>query len=384
MSALKNIAFASTVGLEEKLSLGRPLIVKLGFDPTSPDLHLGHFVALRAARAFQDQGHKVCIIVGGFTASIGDPTGRNKLRPPLTPSQIAENAETYLAQVSKVLDVETTIVQNNATWFDALSTAEMLTLSSHVTLAQMLVRQDFANRFQSEQPLHLHELMYPLLQGFDSVKLNADVELGGEDQLFNLQMGRTLQTKYGQAPQAICTVPLLVGLDGERKMSKSYGNHIGITMSAEEMFGKTMSISDDLMWNWYSVLMGASFEELSLLKASHPMAAKKGLASAIVEIFHGSAVAQETRLAFERKFSDHNFEDAPEIQYTIPDDNRLTTLLVTLGAATSQSDARRKIEGKGVRIDGATVAAASATVPAQDSFLLCVGKRFAARVVIQK
>lgn len=384
MSKLSCVKFVNVVGLEDKLKENRPLVVKLGFDPTSPDLHLGHFVALRAARAFQEDGHQVHIIVGGFTASIGDPTGRNKLRPPLTDVQIAENAATYLDQVYKVLDPEKTVIVNNNTWFSEMPAQEMLKLSGQVTLAQMLVRQDFATRFASEQPLHLHELMYPLLQGYDSVMLKADVELGGDDQLFNLQMGRVLQAKAGQAPQATCTVPLLVGLDGERKMSKSYGNHIGIGMSAEEMFGKTMSISDQLMWNWFEVLIGLDPEAHTRLREEHPMEVKKRLALNIVSTFHGVDAAKAARAAFDRKFSQHDYTDLALEAYLLPEDTRLTTMLVKLGAASSQSDAQRKIKGNGVRIDGQTVKEVGLKLTANSEILLCVGKKFAVRVAITR
>ena len=291
--------------LEKKLASEKKLIIKFGADPTSPDLHLGHAVVLSKLRQFQDLGHHVIFLIGDFTARIGDPTGRSKTRPPLTEEQILENTKTYIAQVGKVLDSNNISIRYNSEWLDKLSSKDWLKLCAQVTLARLIEREDFHERIKNNISIGFHELTYPLLQGYDSVALRSDVELGGTDQTFNLLMGRFLQEHYGQEPQVILTTPLLIGLDGINKMSKSLGNAIGLTEPADQAFGKLMSISDELMWNYYELLLHVRREEIE--STAHPMELKKQMAFRIVERFWGNKEAQEARNAFEHLFQKKDF-----------------------------------------------------------------------------
>src|SRR5712672_2498360 len=278
--------------LERSLASGKPLRVKAGFDPTAPDLHLGHTVLLRKLKHFQDLGHTVIFLIGDFTGMIGDPTGRSVTRPPLSREQIAENAETYKAQVFKILDAQKTVVDFNSRWFSKFSAEDFIRLTAKYTVSQMLEREDFHKRFREEKPIAMHGLLYPLAQGYDSVALEADVELGGTDQKFNLLMGRTLQKDFGQPSQIILTMPLLEGTDGVQKMSKSYGNYIGISEPPQEIYGKVMSISDDLMWRYYELLTDESLDEINQMKQwQNPIDAKIKLAQGIVHDFHGGVAA---------------------------------------------------------------------------------------------
>ena len=379
---------------------GIPLRVKMGFDPTAPDLHLGHTVPLERMRRFQDLGHTVIFLIGDFTASIGDPTGRNTTRPPLSDEQILANAETYKTQVFKVLDPARTEVRFNSEWLVPLGSPGMIKLAAKYTLARMLERDDFKQRFASQRPIALHELLYPLAQGYDSVALKADVELGSSDQLFNLLVGRTLQKEYGQSPQVCLTGPLLEGLDAREvegrivgdKMSKSLGNYVGIDEPANEQFGKLMSISDALMWRYYELLSRCSTPEIATLRQAvaagteHPKRAKVALAAEIVARYHGPPAARAAEEAFEAL---HARREVPEVveqqeverdagSETVP----LARTLAKLGLATSGSEARRLIAQGGVSIEGERVADPNAALPA-GTHLLKVGKRKFVRVTIK-
>lgn len=365
------------VDLAAKLATHKPLTIKLGFDPTSPDLHLGHYVVLRGAKAFQDLGHNVTIIVGDFTASIGDPSGRNKLRPPLSEDDIATNAQTYMDQVFLVLDQDKTIVKRNSGWLKNMDMGQTLALLSQVTLSQILVRDDFRKRFDAQTPVHLHELVYPLLQGLDSVEIQADVELGGSDQLFNLMMGRQLQKTRGQKEQAVVTFPLLVGLDGEKKMSKSLGNHIGLRDDPKDKFGKIMSISDDTMWNYWAVLVGKNRGEICMMQHSgvNFKILKMDLAEHIVALFHGADVAQQERAAFDARFARKEHIDVEEVDVVVDGDSvALSKLIKDLNMASSSSDAGRKIEQHGVKINDQKVTDKTLKKNRGDEFVLQVGK----------
>ncbi len=311
--------------LEKSLKTGKPLRVKTGFDPTAPDLHLGHTVLLRKMKHFQDLGHTVIFLVGDFTGMIGDPTGRSVTRPPLTRENIDRNAETYKAQVFKVLDREKTVVDFNSRWFSKMTVEDMFRLQAKFTLSQMLEREEFHKRFHEEKPIHMHEMLYSICQGYDSVALEADVELGGTDQKFNLLMGRELQKDYGQPSQIVLTTPLLEGTDGVQKMSKSYGNYIGINEPPQEIYGKVMSISDPLMWRYYELLTDLSMAEISRMKAhDHPMEAKKALARRIVQDFHSESAAKEADANWAKQFQE---DEVPE---------NVETVAVKIGAVTSE------------------------------------------------
>jgi tyrosyl-tRNA synthetase len=352
--------------LEESRKTGRPLRVKAGFDPTAPDLHLGHTVLMRKLRHFQQLGHTVIFLIGDSTALIGDPTGRNATRKPLTREQIDANAETYKEQVFRILDAEKTEVRYNSEWLDKLGYAGMIGLSAKVTLSQMLEREEFDKRFKTEQPISLHELLYPVMQGYDSVALECDVELGGTDQKFNLLMGRELQRDYGQKPQIVLMTPILEGLDGVQKMSNSLGNAIGINEPAGEMYGKLMSISDELMWKYWVFLTDLKQSEIDALRSGvaagheHPMAIKKLLARTIVTGFHGEAAAASADENWARMFQQKEAaEDLEEVAVAYaevagpePNQVRLPKLLVALGLATSGAEANRKIAERAVRVDG--------------------------------
>jgi tyrosyl-tRNA synthetase len=354
--------------LEESRKTGRPLRVKAGFDPTAPDLHLGHTVLMRKLRHFQQLGHQVIFMIGDFTSLIGDPTGRNVTRKPLTLEQIEKNAETYKEQVFKILDAAATEVRYNSEWLGKLGYEQTIRLTSHFTVSQMLERDEFHKRFQAEQPISLHELLYPVMQGYDSVALECDVELGGTDQKFNLMCGRELQRHYGQKPQIVLMTPILEGLDGVQKMSKSLGNAIGINESPQEMYGKLMSISDELMWKYWVLLTDLKQSQVDALKAEvasgaqHPMDVKKRLARTIAAGFHGEAAAasadENWARMFQQKEAAEDLEDVAvpfaEVAGSEANQVRLPKLLVHLGLAASGTEANRKIAEKAVKLDGET------------------------------
>jgi tyrosyl-tRNA synthetase len=354
--------------LEESRKTGRPLRVKAGFDPTAPDLHLGHTVLMRKLRHFQQLGHTVIFLVGDFTSLIGDPTGRNVTRKPLTREQIDQNAETYKEQVFKILDPEKTEVRYNSEWLGKLDYERTIRLTAHFTVSQMLERDEFHKRFQEEQPISLHELLYPVMQGYDSVCLECDVELGGTDQKFNLLCGRELQRHYGQKPQIVLMTPILEGLDGVQKMSKSLNNAIGINEPPSEMYGKLMSINDELMWKYFLFLTDLRMSEIEALKAdvaagrAHPMEIKKNLARTITAGFHGEAAAlsadENWARMFQQKETSEDLEEAavPYAAVAGPEPNtiRLPKLLVQIGLAASGAEANRKIGEKAVKLDGET------------------------------
>jgi tyrosyl-tRNA synthetase len=346
--------------LDRSARTGKPLTVKVGFDPTAPDLHLGHTVLLRKMKHFQDLGHRVIFLIGDFTGLIGDPTGRSKTRPPLTHGEIAQNAETYKAQVFKILDPVKTVVDFNSRWLVALGAEGLVRLAARYNVAQMLERREFKQRYEAGKPIHIHEFLYSLAQAYDSVFLEADVELGGTDQLFNLNVGRDIMPSYGLEPQVVMTTPLLEGLDGIEKMSKSLGNYVGVTDSAEEMFGKIMSVSDEVMWRYYLLLTDESGEGIDRMKAQvsggavHPKAAKMGLARRIVADFHSTAEAAHASEAFEARFGRRELapDALPEVVIATPDGSiSLPKLLVEAGLATSSSEASRKIQQGAVKLN---------------------------------
>ncbi|HOD32444.1 MAG: Tyrosine--tRNA ligase [Acidobacteria bacterium ADurb.Bin340] len=363
--------------LEARLREGRPLRVKAGFDPTAPDLHLGHGVLLRKMAQFQQLGHTVVFLIGDFTAMIGDPTGKKATRPPLSREQINANAETYKAQVFKVLDPGKTEIRFNSEWLDPLHGPDWIRLASRFTVAQMLERNDFQKRMGENQPISFHELLYPLVQAYDSVALKADVELGGNDQLFNLMRGRDLQESQGQPPQVVLTVPLLLGMDGVEKMSKSLGNYIGFFEDADTQFGKTLSISDDLMWDWYLLLTDKLPGEIEALKQGHPMEAKKALAREIVGQFHGANEAREAEDRWIRRFSERKTIDAPEVPVAATEGEvPLARLLVDQGMAASRKEAERLIQQGAVSLDGEKVSDGQARIQLRsgDAVLVKAGK----------
>jgi len=346
--------------LERSARTGAPLVVKVGFDPTAPDLHLGHTVLIRKMKHFQDLGHRVIFVIGDFTGLIGDPTGRSKTRPPLTREEIDANAETYKTQLFKLLDRQKTVVDFNSRWLGALKGEDWVRLAARYNVAQMLERRFFKQRYESGQPIAIHEFLYPLAQAYDSVFLKADAELGGTDQLFNLNVGRDIMPSYGLDAQIVMTTPLLVGLDGVEKMSKSLGNYVGITESPDEMFGKLMSISDDLMWTYYELLTDLSVAEIASLRSRvaggelHPKRAKADLAKRIVGDFHAADQARTAEEAFDKRFSKRELpSDLPVMTLALPNEGlSLSRALVELGLAASASEAGRKIQQGGVRIDG--------------------------------
>jgi tyrosyl-tRNA synthetase len=375
--------------LVRKLKTGRRLRVKLGLDPTAPDLHLGHTVVINKLKHFQDLGHHVQFLIGDFTGMIGDPSGRNATRPPLSPEQIQENAKTYEKQVFKILDPQKTEILFNSSWSHALGAEGMIRLAARYTVSQLLQRDDFAKRFRAEQPIHLHELLYPLMQGYDSVAMKSDVELGGTDQKFNLLVGRELQKQFGQESQIILTTPLLEGLDGAQKMSKSLGNYVGIDEPPQEMFGKLMSISDSLMWRYLELLSFRPLEEIhgwrrEVEGGRNPRDVKVALAQEIVERFHGSAAAKKALADFESRFRDGAMpEDIPEV--TVPaggDPLAITHVLKAAGLTPSTSEALRMIDQGGVRLDGERVSDKGLKL-GRGTYVLQVGKRKFARVTLK-
>ena len=363
---------------------GVPLTVKVGFDPTAPDLHLGHTVLLRKMKHFQDLGHRVIFLIGDFTGLIGDPTGRSKTRPPLTREQIEENAETYKKQVFKLLDPDATVVDFNSVWLRALGAEGWIRLAARYNVAQMLERRDFRQRYDGGRPIAIHEFLYPLAQAYDSVHLRADVELGGTDQLFNLNVGRDIMPAWSVEPQVVMTTPLLVGLDGVEKMSKSASNYIGITEPPGEMFGKLMSISDTLMWRYHELLTDLSLAEIEALRARtaagevHPKRVKVELATRIVTDFHSAAAATDAAEAFERRFARREVPtDVEDFRARMEDDDRrLTSIMVAAELAKSRAAATRVIAQGGVRVDGVRVSNRFHMVPADHPpFVLQVGRR---------
>lgn len=371
--------------LAKSEATGVPLRIKLGLDPTAPDIHLGHTVVLNKMRQLQDLGHQVIFLIGDFTTLIGDPSGRNSTRPPLTAEQIKANAQTYYTQAAKVLDPARTEVRYNSEWCDQLGARGMIQLSAKYTVARMMERNDFHTRFTEGSSISLHEFLYPLLQGYDSVALKADLELGGTDQKFNLMMGRHLQAEYGQEQQCVLTMPLLVGLDGVHKMSKSKNNYIGITEDANTMFAKVLSISDDLMWDWYTLLSFQSLEHIAQLKADiaaggNPKHAKVALAKEITTRFHSAAAADAAEQDFTNRSKGGIPDDIPEVSLSGAPLG-IGALLKQANLAPSTSEANRLIDGGGVRIDGTVISDRGLKLDA-GSFVLQVGKRKFARVTL--
>ena len=375
--------------LERAGQSGPPLRIKAGFDPTAPDLHLGHTVLLNKMRQFQDLGHLALFLIGDFTGMIGDPTGKNVTRKPLTREEVAANAQTYKDQIFKVLDPARTEIMFNSHWFDRMTPADFIGLASKHTVARMLERDDFHKRYQSGQPIAIHEFLYPLVQGYDSVAMRADVELGGTDQKFNLLVGRQLQELYGQEPQVVLTMPLLEGLDGVNKMSKSLDNYVGINEPPAEMFGKLMSISDELMWRYFELLSFRSNADLATLRqkvadGGNPRDAKIELALEIVARFHGPAAAPAARDAFFSRFRDNELPtDLPVVQVSARDGRlAIANVLKAAGLTSSTSEALRMIGQGGVKLDGERVSDKGLELPAGATHVIQVGKRRAARVSV--
>ncbi len=376
--------------LARSASTGRPLSVKVGFDPSAPDLHLGHTVVIRKMRHFQQLGHEVVFLIGDFTGLIGDPTGKKATRPQLTQEEIEANAATYRRQIFKLLDPETTVIDFNSRWLGALSSEDWIRLAAKVTVAQMLERDDFRKRYEGQQPIALHEFLYPLAQAYDSVALETDVELGGTDQLFNLLMGRHVMREQGMEPQVVMTLPLLEGLDGVEKMSKSLGNYVAVEDPPNEMFGKLMSVSDALMWKYWLLLTDRGADEIETLQSQvtsgerHPMDVKKELGRVIVSEFHSRAEAEAAQTEFEKVFSGGNLPtEMPEIVLPTPDPVVLLSKLVAeAGLAASNSEARRLITQGGVKVDGDQIRDPKTEIATDraEAVLLQVGKRRFARI----
>ncbi len=364
-------------------STKKPLRIKLGLDPTAPDIHLGHTVVLHKLRQLQELGHQVIFLIGDFTSTIGDPSGRNSTRPPVTPEQITQNAQTYCQQASLVLDIDRTEIRYNAQWCDPLGSRGMLQLAQRYTVARMMERDDFTKRFKAGTPISMHELLYPLLQGYDSVALRSDLELGGTDQKFNLLVGRALQAEYGQEPQCILTMPLLEGLDGIEKMSKSKGNYIGVTESANSMYAKLLSINDDLMWRYFNLLSLRPPTEIESLQAEvmrgrNPKDAKVLLAKEITTRFHSAAAAEAAMQDFDLRARGGIPHDIPELSMSGAPLG-IGAVLKQAGLAPSSTQAMRLIEGSGVRVDGTIIADKGLKLPA-GTYVIQVGKRSFARV----
>jgi tyrosyl-tRNA synthetase len=391
--------------MEDKLATGRPLIVKAGFDPTAPDLHLGHTVLIQKLRQFQQLGHDVHFLIGDFTGMIGDPTGKSETRKVLTKEDVLRNAETYKEQVFKILDPDKTKVVFNSTWLNDLGCGGLIALASKYTVARMLERDDFHKRYTGQQPIAIHEFLYPLIQGYDSVAMKADVELGGTDQKFNVLMGRELQREWGQPPQCVLTMPLLEGLDGVNKMSKSLGNYIGISEAPDEIFGKVMSISDQLMLRYYELLSDQSLAAIEKLKTGladgslHPMAAKKALGRELVDRFHGAGQGQQAEENFVKRFKENEIPDEmPQIcvnitgqamisikasgEMTVAPQSSLCSLMTQVGMTKSNGEARRLIDQGGVKLNGEKVSNANLELTAGGEYIVQIGKRRFARIVI--
>jgi len=375
--------------LKRKLARGKPLRIKAGFDPTAPDLHLGHTVLINKLRQFQDLGHEILFLIGDFTGMIGDPTGKSATRPPLTPEQVAENAKTYQQQIFKILDPDKTRVMFNSEWMSEMGSAGLIQLAARHTVARMLERDDFSKRYKGGQPIAIHEFLYPLIQGYDSVAMKADVELGGTDQKFNLLVGRELQKQYGQEQQVVLTMPLLEGLDGVQKMSKSLGNYIGIDEPAEEMFGKLMSISDELMWRYFELLSFRPMSEIAgfrqqIEEGTNPRDIKFLLCEEIITRFHDQAAANKAKESFIARFQKGAMpDDMPEIEVTAPEGNvAIANLLKQSDLVKSTSDAMRMIKQGAVRIDGERVEDNKLNIAAGTQHVYQVGKRRFARVSV--
>jgi len=377
--------------LKKSAESGVPLKIKAGFDPTAPDLHLGHTVLIQKMKHFQDLGHDIYFLIGDFTGMIGDPTGKSETRKPLTLDDVAKNAETYKEQIFKILDPEKTTVVFNSTWLGKLTSYDMIKLASQLTVARMLEREDFKVRFENEKPISIHEFMYPLIQGYDSVALEADVELGGTDQLFNLLMGRDLQRSWNQEPQVVITMPLLEGLDGVNKMSKSLGNYIGITESADDIYGKVLSISDTLMFRYYELLSDLSAAEIEILSQDmqegriHPKEVKKKLARELTSRFYGEEESVRAEKSFEQVFKHHGLpENIPELILQKADGEIwLPKLIVEAGLTGSTSEARRLIKQQAVTLDGEKVLDTGFSVQPEQDVLVKVGKRRFAKIRFQ-
>ncbi len=371
--------------LDERLKSGRQLVIKAGFDPTAPDLHLGHTVLLNKMRQFQERGHEVVFLIGDFTGMIGDPSGRSATRPTLTPEELQRNAQTYAEQVGKILNLDKTRVAFNSEWLGKLDAADMIRLAGQMTVARMLERDDFEKRYKAGDPISVHEFMYPLVQGYDSVHLHADVELGGTDQRFNLLVGRQLQNVYGQKPQVVMTLPLLEGLDGVQKMSKSYGNAIGLTEPPEEMFGKVMSVSDEMMWRYFELLSFRPLTELGKLRkdvdsGANPRDIKFQLAEELTARFHGQAAAQKAHEAFVARFAQGKIPDEmPEVE--LQGGQNMPALLKAAGLVPSASEANRMLKQGAVKIDGERVTDRDQVLVA-GTYVVQVGKRRFARVTL--
>jgi tyrosyl-tRNA synthetase len=371
--------------LAKKLASGRKLRIKLGLDPTAPDLHLGHTVVINKLRDFQRLGHQVQFLIGDFTGMIGDPTGKNQTRPPLTREEIENNAKTYREQVFKILDPDKTQILFNSEWSDKLGAEGIIRLASRYTVSQLLERDDFSKRFGQEKPIALHELLYPLMQGYDSVAMKADVELGGTDQKFNLLVGRELQRSFGQEPQCILTMPLLEGLDGKEKMSKSLGNYVGIAEPPQEIFGKLMSISDELMWRYIDLLSFEPAEKIQAWKGEHPREVKARFAKEMVSRFHSAAAAERAEMEFASRFREGEMpEDMPEVTLKAPAGGILIAQLLKQANLTpSTSEAQRMIEQGGVKLDGERVSDKALKIPAGRTVVAQVGKRKFGRITVQ-
>jgi len=373
--------------LLEKLKLGKSLTIKAGFDPTAPDLHLGHTVLINKLRQFQDLGHTVVFLIGDFTGMIGDPTGKSATRPPLTPDEVAENAKTYTEQVFKILDESKTQVRFNSEWMGKMSAADMIKLAAQNTVARMLERDDFKKRYQSNQSIAIHEFLYPLVQGYDSVALEADVELGGTDQKFNLLMGRELQRVYGKSQQSVLTMPLLEGLDGVKKMSKSLNNYIGITDAPNEMFGKLMSVSDELMWRYFELLSFKPMSEIESFKqdiagGKNPRDVKFLLCEELISRFHDASAAENAKNDFIQRFQKNAIpDDMPEISIALGEGMLIANLAKEAALCPSTSDAMRMVKQGAVKINGEKIADHRALINENASFVLQVGKRKFARII---
>ena len=369
--------------LRKKLARGKPLRVKAGFDPTAPDLHLWHSVLIQKLKHFQELGHEVIFLIGDFTGMIGDPSGRSDTRPALTREQVLQNAETYKAQVFKILDPAKTAVEFNSTWMSGLSSVDFIRLASHYNVARMLEREDFRNRYETGQSIAVHEFLYPLIQGYDSVALKADIELGGTDQLFNLLMGRHLQSHYGQEPQCILTVPLLEGLDGIKKMSKSLGNYVGITEAPGQIFGKLMSVSDELMWRYFELLSDMSLESIALLREkaaqgeAHPKTVKESLAFELTARYHGEDAAMAAKDEFNAVFAKGGApEDMPCVSLAPDEENSAPAVLEKAGAVASRGEARRLIRQGALAVNDVRWSDEIAPLPAGEHVLKLGKKRF--------
>lgn len=376
--------------LREAVAQDRPLRIKAGFDPTAPDLHLGHTVLIQKLKQFQDLGHQICFLIGDFTAMIGDPSGKNETRKPLTREQVLENARTYQEQVFKILDPEKTRLVFNSEWMGKMTAADLIQLAARHTVARMLERDDFHKRFQSQQPIAIHEFLYPLVQGWDSVALEADVELGGTDQKFNLLVGRELQKQVGQRPQCVLTMPLLEGLDGINKMSKSLGNYIGITESPRDIYGKAMSVSDELMVRYYELLSDVDLDVLGKVRdgvegkpgGAHPMESKKSLAMELVARFHGRAAAEQEAENFVRQFKKKEIPDEmPVVRIEASEPVWICRLLSEAGLVSSNGEGRRLVRQGGVKVDGQKISDPDFEIVPEGEKVLQAGKRKFARII---